>query len=99
MKVIELTRGFVYVVSNEDYRKVKKYNWHVHMSRGSKRKHGQPYARASIKGKKIYMHRFIMGAENPQMQVDHKNHQTLDNRRENLEVVTHQENQKRKRKK
>ena len=45
------------------------------------------------------MHRFIMGAENTQLQVDHKNHQTLDNRRENLEVVTHEENQKRRRKK
>ena len=99
MRVIELTKGYVCVISNEDYRKVNRHSWHVHMSKGSKRKCGQPYARANIKGKKIYMHRFIMGAENRQLQVDHKNHQTLDNRRENLEVVTHEENQKRKRKK
>lgn len=44
-------------------------------------------------GKKIYLHRFLM--DSPEgLIVDHINHQTLDNRRENLRVVTHSENMK-----
>ena len=97
MKVILLTKGFVAVVSKEDFRQLSKYKWHVHQSRGSKRKIGQPYARTNIDGKKVLMHRFIMGVS-VDLHVDHRNHCTLDNRRENLEVIDHVENLKRRRK-
>lgn len=96
MKCFPLTKGYVAIISKEDWRRVKKYSWHVHMSRGRGRNKGQPYARATINGKKVYLHRFITGAFHP-MHVDHKNHQTLDCRRENLEVVCHVENQQRRR--
>jgi hypothetical protein len=68
------------------------------MSAGSGRKFGQPYARASIKGKKVYMHRFIMNAEQGS-HVDHINHMTLDNRKSNLREVHPTTNQKNRRKK
>lgn len=98
MRTIALAGGrYVAVISAEDYRRVNRYSWHVHVSKGTKRKPGQPYARATINGKKIYLHRFVMSAPE-YMHVDHKNHQTLDCRRENLEIVTHLENQKRRRK-
>lgn len=89
--VIALTQGFVAIVSTEDYARVKKYSWHVHRSKGTKKKPGQPYARTNIDGRKVYMHRFIVNAEKYQ-HVDHKNFQTLDNRRENLEEVPPKEN-------
>lgn len=95
-RVVELTKGYVAIVSQEDYRRVSRYSWYVHRSRGSQRKPGQPYARASIKGKKVYLHRFVMDAPDD-MQVDHLNHQTLDCRRENLEVVCHVTNNHRRR--
>lgn len=98
-RVLPLTKGFVAIVSKEDWRRVKKHKWYTHMSAGSRKKCGQPYARANIKGKKIYLHRFVMGAENPELHVDHRNHQTLDCRRENLEVTDHITNQQRRRKK
>lgn len=98
MKVIELTQGYVAIISKKHWSRVKKYKWHVHKSRGSKRKVGQPYARATIKGKKVFLHRFIVGAVAP-WHVDHLNHQTLDCRDENLETVSHAENMKRRRKK
>ena len=97
-RVLPLTQGYVAVISGEDWRRVNKYSWHVHKSRGSRKKIGKPYARANIKGKKVYLHRFITGAEYP-LHVDHKNHCTLDNRRENLEIVDHITNMKRRRKK
>lgn len=94
MRVIELSRGFVAVISKEDYRKVNRYSWHVHFAKGSKKKIAQPYARANIGGKKVYLHRFITGADRPWL-VDHINGQTLDCRRSNLEVVDVQTNTKR----
>lgn len=96
-RVIPLTQGYVAIISGEDYRKVNKYSWHVHISKGTNRKHGQPYARANIKGQKVYLHRFVMNPDED-MHVDHKNNQTLDNRRDNLEVVSFDENMKRRRK-
>ena len=95
-RVIELTRGFVTIISTEDFRRVNRHSWRVHFSAGSKKKHGQPYARSTIKGKDVYLHRFIMKPEDG-MHVDHLNRQTLDNRRPNLEEVTLQINMKRRR--
>lgn len=98
MRTIILSNGrYVTIVSKEDYRRVNRYKWYAHRSRGSNRKLGQPYARATINGKKVYLHRFIMDAPE-YMHVDHRNHQTLDCRRENLEVVSVGQNMKRRRK-
>lgn len=95
-RVISLSRNYVAIIDAIDYRKVNRYQWHVHISAGTKRKPGQPYARATISGKKVYLHRLIMNAP-PEMHVDHANHQTLDCRRSNLEVVHHLINQSRRR--
>lgn len=98
-KVVTLTKGFVAIISKRDWVRVKRYKWYTHMSAGSSRKCGQPYARTTIDGRKVYLHRFVMGAENPELHVDHRNHQTLDCRRENLEVTDHITNLQRRRKK
>jgi hypothetical protein len=98
MKIIILTKGFIAVISKEDWKQVKRFKWHVHTSKGDTRKTGQPYARTTIEGRKVYLHRFIMSATEGE-HVDHLNHCTLDNLRENLEVVSHTENLKRRRKK
>ena len=95
-RVIELTRGFVAVISAEDYRRVNKYSWHVHFSAGNKRTPGYPYARTNIDGKKVYLHRFVADAP-AEKHVDHKNHCTLDNRRENLKVCCPKKNIARRR--
>lgn len=111
MRIIPLTKNYVAIISAKHFRRVNRYKWHVHFSKGTKRSHGYPYARATIKGKKIYLHRFLKEKEIMDMclygctsresfwQVDHKNNQTLDCRDENLRVLTHIENQRNKRKK
>lgn len=101
MKILPIKhKDFFYcvVISKDDWRKVKKYSWHITHSAGSGKRVGQPYARAAIGKKKVYLHRFITGCNDTLMQVDHRNRQTLDCRRENLEILTHKENQKRRRK-
>lgn len=95
-RVIELTQGYVAVISEKDYERVSQYKWHAHMSAGKHRKIGQPYARGVIDGKKVYMHRFIMEAS-PKVHIDHRNFCTLDNRRENLRALPPKKNQRRRR--
>ena len=96
-RVIQLTKGFVAIISSEDYRRVNKHKWRVTNSAGTKRRVGQLYARGYVNGKDTYLHRFIMGCENPKLHVDHRNHCTLDCRQENLEVTDHITNIQRRR--
>lgn len=91
MKVIELTQGYITVVSTTDYKILKKFSWRITRSGGKGRRQGEPYACTTINGKKVYLHRLLMGSPRD-MVVDHLNQQTLDNRRENLKIVTHSEN-------
>lgn len=52
---------------------------------------GNLYARTTQNGKPIYLHRLLLNAPK-NMTVDHINHNTLDNRIENLLLVTQREN-------
>ena len=94
--VLVLTKGFVAIVDKDVWNIVRRFHWHAHISRGKGRNAGQPYARTNINGKKVYLHRMLTDCP-PGLHVDHKNHQTLDCRRENLENITHAENQSRRR--
>jgi hypothetical protein len=95
MKQIPLSKGLYALVSDEDFEKVNQYKWYASLeSRGTKY-----YAirRVTIDGKrvKIRMHRFIMGLPiglYDERVVNHINDCPLDNRRENLEIVTEEEN-------
>lgn len=95
-RIINLTKGFVAIIDAADYRRVNKYSWHVHHSKGRNKVVGQPYARSTIAGKKVYLHRFITGAYAP-LHVNHRNHQTLDCRSDNLKVCTYSENMENRR--
>lgn len=79
-KTIELTQGYVAIVDDEDYERVSKYKWCVS---------SDGYTHNGTVG---LMHRFIMGIDDPNLVVDHINHDTLDNRKKNLRVCTNQQN-------
>lgn len=88
MKKIKITQGLFVKVDDSDYATLNKHPWFVQYT-GAKKKY--PYAVRKVRGKKIPMHRHIMG--NPvNMHVDHINHDTLDNRRCNLRVCTATQN-------
>lgn len=46
----------------------------------------------SINGKLVILSRFLMNCLSSKMEVDHKNRNVLDNRRQNLRIVTRQQN-------
>jgi hypothetical protein len=82
MRTIQLTRGKVATVSDEDYERVSKLKWFAWWQGHTW------YACADIDRERIYMHRFILGLERDGYQVDHLDRNGLDNQRENLRLAT-----------
>lgn len=80
MKEIILTKGNVAIVDDEDYDEISKYKWRTQGDSYAARDEWEFGVR-----KQIYMHREVMEAKDKEV-VDHINHNTLDNRRENLRV-------------
>ena len=93
MKMIPLTQGQVALVDDEDFERFGHLEWGA-----LKRKDGTFYAVGSNpiyreKPHTIYLHRAIMGVTDPKIDVDHKNHDTLDcRRRKNLRICTRSQN-------
>lgn len=95
MKEIVLGNGMVTLVDDADYDELMRYKWQAILS-SSGASYVHRSCRVGGKSKSISMHRELMGFP-AGMDVHHKNHNTLDNRRENLEVCTHKENLQRRR--
>lgn len=96
MKQIPLSRGLFAIVDDADYEWLMQWKWFASETRGKGT--GFFYAARQTphptkKGKQamVYMHRAILNSPKG-MVTDHINHNTLDNRRENLRVCTNAEN-------
>ena len=87
MKKINLTKDKIVLVDNEDFDYLNQWKWYYNNYGYAVRNDGKRPNR-----KKIWMHRVIMNTPEG-MQTDHINHNTLDNRKENLRICTHSENQ------
>jgi hypothetical protein len=85
MKRIPLTGGLFALVDDADYAALAKYRWSVVRSGRNF------YARRHRSGRGLYMHREVMGLL-VGWEVDHINHDGLDNRRRNLRLCTRREN-------
>ena len=88
---ISLTNGYVTVIDETDLDLVLPYTWYGKIS------NHLPYAATNTRtGGTLFMHRLLL--RTPQhLHTDHINHNTLDNRRSNLRVVTLSENNQNKR--
>ena len=92
MKEINLTRGYVALVDDEDFEKLNKFKWFADKcSYGSKFRASRSVYLDDKRKNTIRMHREILNYFG-KMYVDHINGNTLDNRKKNLRVCTHQEN-------
>lgn len=80
MKQIELSQGLFTLIDEEDYIFLNQIKWSVSFNRNGKnwvalnKKHG-------------LLHRYLLNVNSSDLLVKHKNGNTLDNRRENLEVI------------
>lgn len=79
---IPLSRKKIALIDKEDLDKIKDFGWCFD---------GSGYARSTIKNKSISMHRLIMNISK-EYQIDHINHNGLDNRKSNLRICTPSQN-------
>ena len=88
MKLIALTQGKFAKVDDEDFGVLSSCKWYL-----VTRENNIFYA---INRSRVSMHRLILAATR-NLQVDHINHDGLDNRRSNLRLCTHKENDRNRR--
>jgi hypothetical protein len=93
MKRIPLTQGQFALVDNEDFERLNRFKWYARWSKYTKSFYAMRNS-ATVDGSRssVLLHREITGAK-PSEQVDHKNHDTLDNRIENLRLCSISQNQ------
>jgi|SRR5882724_4261472 len=90
-RLIALTQGQNAIVDTTDFEWLNQWNWSALWIPSSR---GFYAVRLSTK---IYMHRIILGCKSKEL-ADHKNGNTLDNRRENLRKCTLAENNRNRKK-
>src|SRR5258706_10064208 len=93
-RYIALTRNQNAIVDAEDFEWLNQFNWHARWCKTTK----SFYATRAVAGPKngprqigVHMHDEILGCRQGE-EADHKNHDTLDNRRENLRKCTRFQN-------
>lgn len=84
--VVPLSQGLVALIDEIGSERILKHQWRA-ICTGRKF-----YVVADIDGKMVYLHRFVMGADDNSPWVDHKNGLTADCRRDNLRFCSPTEN-------
>lgn len=74
----------IILIDTEDFHLIKDYCWNITLNEYAQ-------ARDCSNGSLVLMHRIITNAPNDKI-VDHKNHNTLDNRKNNLRVCDYENN-------
>lgn len=100
MAIIKLTQDFTAIVDDEDFERINQFKWFASLdSRGTKW-YAKRHARRSESDRwiasKIRLHHFVLDIPPHTLPegcvVDHVNHNGLDCRKSNLEIVTQREN-------
>ena len=81
--------GTKFYIDEEDYELIKDFNWGVDTRKYET--HERKYIQFKYKGKKVNLHRLLMGFPKG-LQVDHKDNDPLNNRRSNLRTCTTSQN-------
>ena len=92
MKEIKLTKGKVALVDDEDYEYLNQWKWSAHCS-NSRTFIARRTEHMGKNSRTILMHRVIMNTPND-MEVDHKDHNGLNNQKYNLRNCTQAQNAK-----
>jgi hypothetical protein len=94
MKTIQLTKGQVALVDDEDYLWLNQWKWHTH--KGYSKNYARRFDYSQGKKIGIFMHSFILKMTNSKFMGDHENGNGLDNQRHNLRIATKSQNAKNK---
>ena len=89
MKEIQLNKGMVALVDDDDFERINKYKWQAY-----KKRHVWYAKNVKRKDKKrivVKMHHFILNQVSETI-IDHKNRIGIDNRKDNLRICTSQQN-------
>lgn len=99
MKIIPLTQGQVALIDDEDFDRVRQFNWQAHRTgpNCSWRVKRGIYNPKIQNSENEYLHNFIM--QSPGIQFDHHDGNGLNNQRENLRPATTTQNNRAFRKK
>ncbi len=89
-RTIELTQGQVALVDAEDYDRINKWNWCAIWK--SNTFYACAHGHCNDTRNSLAMARLVMNVSDRKIYVDHRNHQTLDNRKENLRLCTNAQN-------
>lgn len=95
-RFIKLSQNKYTIVDDDDYDSLIRVKWHARVGKYTVYVE-RNYKILNGKQGKIRMHRIIMGAEG-KVDVDHKNHNGLDNRKGNLRICSRTNNMGNKRK-
>jgi hypothetical protein len=87
-------QGKFALVSARDAWRVSRYTWSLQLTgaSGGKRRKLDVIRSGNGDKKHVHLHRFIMRSYRRGLVVDHKNHDRLNNTRENLRVISYSEN-------
>ncbi len=78
-RLIPLTQGQFAKVSPEDYERMMQWKWQAQWDSRAK-----SFKAMRGSGKRVLMHREVLMVTDPSIEVDHKDHDTLNNQRYNL---------------
>ena len=90
---IQLTQGKFALVDDVDFDWLNQWKWYAHKDRNTF--YAMRAVRVGLKWKTFQIHRLILGLDfGDKRQGDHINGDGLDNRRSNLRIATHAQNQR-----
>ena len=93
MKLINLTQGKFAQVDDDDYEFLMQWKWYIHVSKNNNYVcRSARIGEYSNKRCAIKMHRVILGITDSKVFVDHKDHNGLNNQKNNLRVATRSQN-------
>jgi hypothetical protein len=91
MKEIPVSGGLVALVDDEDEEIVQGYKWRALLSPLSRTVYARAFVRGSVPERRVLMHRLILAAPEG-IDVDHTDHNGLNNQRSNLRLATESQN-------
>ncbi len=97
MRKVQLTKGYVALVDDQDYERVAQYKWFANEVK-CKGVQYAVYAQRTVKRcdgtrTSLMLHRFILEVIDPKIEVDHEDADGLNCQRYNLRKATHTQNQ------